>query len=589
MATKPNPRKQQPSLGPRILHDLRASSGEIGGVAVIGLLSTPVALLTPVPLKVAIDQVAGGKPVPPSLAFLIPESVSHSASSLLYWCVFLVLAIAVIAQTQQLLNNVASTYLAQHLQTQLRERMFAKAQNLCFRYHDRIGVADSLNKISHDANAIGNFVVFGILPLISASALLTGMFVTIFRLDTTLAIIAILISPPLLLLSRLYGIRARTGWERVRRLDSESLAVIHESLMNLRVVKAFGQESRQEKKFGKVSSQRLKAYTRFSLLEGSFDAINGLLLAAGTACVLGVGISHVRNNALSLGTLVLIMGYLSQLYTPLHTISVSFVSLQSSLAEINRGYSLLDEVSEVGERARPIALKRSKGEIEFDDVSFGYNNNREILSHVSFRLPQGSSLGILGKTGSGKSTIMGLIARFYDPTEGVVRIDGIDLRDISLTTLRQQFAIVLQDPVLFSGTIAENISFGRPGASMSEIINAASEAYVDDFVRLLPDGYDTVVGERGMSLSGGERQRISLARAFLKDAPVLLLDEPTSSVDHASEKVIMQAINKLMARCTTVMVAHRLETLGACDHLLHIKHGEAFPMEQAHLRKLQQP
>jgi ATP-binding cassette, subfamily B, bacterial len=319
---------------------------------------------------------------------------------------------------------------------------------------------------------------------------------------------------------------------------------------------------------------------RVTFTEGVFGVLVGLTTAAGTATVLFVGVRLVLSGALTLGDLLLVMGYLAQLYGPLNTLSNSKASLQSSLASAERAFSILDEAPDVVERPGAQPLARAAGAVAFREVSFAYREDHPVLHDVSFEIDPGTRVGISGETGAGKTTLMSLLTRFYDPTTGEILLDGIDLRDYKLADLRNQFAIVLQEPVLFSTTIAENIGYARPGASKEEIIEAAKAANAHEFIVGLPHGYETEVGERGMSLSGGERQRIALARAFLRDAPVLILDEPTSSVDTKTEAVIIEAMERLMRGRTTFMIAHRVSTLASCDARLELADGRVVQFEQ---------
>jgi ATP-binding cassette subfamily B protein len=289
--------------------------------------------------------------------------------------------------------------------------------------------------------------------------------------------------------------------------------------------------------------------------------------------VLFIGVRHVQNHTITLGSLVLIMGYLSQLYGPLTSITSSVTQLQNALVSAERAFAVLDLQPEVPEKPDARPLKRAVGQVAFRNVSFAYRSDVPILRDVSFEIAPGARVGISGKTGAGKTTLVNLLTRFYDPTKGAILLDGVDLRDYKLADLRRQFAIVLQEPVLFSTSIGENIAYGRPEASFEAIVAAAEAANVHDFIAGLPDDYDTRVGERGMMLSGGERQRISLARAFLRDAPILILDEPTSSVDLRTEATIVEAMNRLMSGRTTFMIAHRLSTLESCDVRLQLEHG----------------
>jgi ATP-binding cassette subfamily B protein len=294
----------------------------------------------------------------------------------------------------------------------------------------------------------------------------------------------------------------------------------------------------------------------------------------GTAAALFLGVHHVQSGVLSLGELLMVMAYLGMLYEPLQTLSKKVIDVQSGLASAERAFALLDQVPEVAEvpHARPLA--RARGAIEMRGVSFGYGEGQEVLCGVSFVVEPGARVGMQGVTGSGKTTLVSLLTRFYDPTSGAILLDGMDIREYRLRDLRNQFSIVLQEPVLFSTSIADNIAYARPGARSRDVIAAADAANAHEFIRELPDGYDTVVGERGMRLSGGERQRIALARAFLKDAPILILDEPTSSVDTKTETAIMEASERLMQGRTSLMIAHRLSTLEHCDARFEIEYGK---------------
>ncbi|MDQ3983351.1 MAG: ABC transporter ATP-binding protein/permease, partial [Actinomycetota bacterium] len=355
--------------------------------------------------------------------------------------------------------------------------------------------------------------------------------------------------------------------------QSRSVGVVQETLGALRVVKAFGQEERHTQRFVAHSNDSIRAQLRVVMSEAAFGLNVGLTLAAGTALLLYLGTRRVQSGGLSLGDLLLVMGYLAQLYVPLQTVSQKIARLQSSLASAERAFALLDEVPDVQDREDALPIDGARGEIIFDHVSFSYDGETPVLNDVTFKVAAGSSVGVVGATGSGKTTLVNLVTRFFDPSAGRVLLDGVDLRDYRLRDVRRQFSVVLQDAVLFSASIAENISYGRPGAKMEEIEAAARAANAHDFIEVLPKGYDTEVGERGMLLSGGERQRISLARAFLRDAPILILDEPTSSVDNDTEALIIDAMKRLMAGRTTLMIAHRLSTLDDCDELLYLEGG----------------
>jgi ATP-binding cassette subfamily B protein len=387
-------------------------------------------------------------------------------------------------------------------------------------------------------------------------------------------VVALAISPILFGLARTFAARLRDQWHQVYQLHSSAMSIVQEVLAALRVVIAFGQEEHEQRRFVQRYHKGLSAQMHVTRAEGCFSLLVGLTIALGTAAVLLIGARHVQSGALTLGELLIVMTYLTQLYGPLETLSSMVAHLQRSFSAAERAFALLDEAPDVPDRpdARPIA--RAAGAVAFRNVSFAYDKVTLVLRGISFEIAPGTRLGIAGKTGVGKTTLVSLLLRFHDPSSGQILLDNTDLRDYKLSNLRSQFAIVLQEPVLFSASIAENIAYARPGASRTEIIEAAQAANAHDFITQLPDGYDTQVGERGMRLAGGERQRTAIARAFLKNAPLLILDEPTSAVDTQTEAGIMEAMWRLMHGRTTFMIAHRLSTLESCDQLLVLQDGQ---------------
>src|SRR5438309_2877522 len=399
------------------------------------------------------------------------------------------------------------------------------------------------------------------------------MFYVNFRIDRQLALVAMFISPILFFLSRAYRPHFRERSKEVKRLESSAMGVLQEVLSTLRVVKAFGREEGEEDRFVRKSTAGMWARIRLDLLGSYYSLMVGLTTALGTAAVLWIGAQHVRAGALTLGNLLLVSSYLGQLYAPLKTIGRKAASLQGHLVGLERVFSVLDELPDVPERTNATPLVRASGEVAFRNVCFAYDEGHPVLGDICFEVPPGARVGIVGRTGAGKTTLLSLLTRFYDSTSGQVLLDGVDVRDYRVPDLRNQFAVVLQEPVLFSSSIAENIAYARPGASQEEIIKAAQLANAHDFIMQLPEGYQTMVGERGMRLSGGERQRISLARAFLKDAPILLLDEPTSSVDLKTEAAIFKATERLMRGRTSFMIAHRLSARDNCDVLVELEQG----------------
>ena len=557
----------------RLAREVRPYRVHLVGLALLGLLASPIALLTPVPLKIAVDNVLGAQPLPRALAVVLPDALAGSRNGLLLFAVVLLVLIALLGQLRDLAFGVLKTWIGERLVLDFRSRLFGRAQRLSFTYHDAAGTADAMYRIRYDAEAISYLTVEGAVPLLSAAATVAGMLYVSLRIDLPLALVALSVVPVLLVLSGTVRRRLRAQARHLKRLDAGVLAVIQETLGALRVVRAFGQEDRQNRQFAREAGESVRAKVRLALVEGGAGVLVGLTTALGMALVVYLGVSHVRGGVLSLGALLLIASYLGQLYAPLRTLSRKVSSVQSHLASAERAFALLDQPGDVPERADARPLHRARGDVVFQHVSFGYDPMQPVLHDVSLAIEAGTRVTITGTTGAGKTTLVSLLTRFYDPTAGEILLDGEDLRAYRLADLRDQFAIVLQQPVLFSTTIAENIAYGRPGAAAPEIEAAARAANAHEFIVALPHGYDTQVGERGMRLSGGERQRVALARAFLKDAPILILDEPTSSVDVGTEAAILEALERVMRGRTVFLITHRPTTLLGWDVRLHFQHG----------------
>jgi len=567
----------------RLLREARGYWPAIAGLLVLQILTAPLKLLAPVPLKIVVDNVLGSRPVPGVMRRILPSAVLDSATGLLVFAVILLVAVTTLVYLKALALWVAQTYTAQKLVLSFRAKLFHHVQRLSLSYHDSRGSTDSTYRIQYDAEAIQKVAIGGVIPFVTACVTLLGFLVVITILDPVLALIASAVMPALFLFARSFGPRLRREWKTVKEVESSAMSVLQETLGSLRVVKAFGQEGRQHRQFVDKSNMGVRRQIRVACTQGGFDLLVGVTTALGTAVVLFLGVQHVLDGRLTLGNLLIVMAYLTQLYGPLEVISRKATELQSGLASAERAFTLLDERPEVVERANAISIGRARGEIRFEGLSFGYDPGVTILREIDLVIPAGARVGIVGRTGVGKSTLVNLLMRFHDPTRGRIILDGLDLRDYELRSLRNQFALVLQDPVLFSTTIAENIAYARPGADMKAIVAAAKAADAHEFIEALPEGYETCVGERGMRLSGGERQRISLARAFLKDAPILMLDEPTSAVDVKTEKSIMEAMRRLMEGRTSLMITHRPGTLAGCDLLLRIVDGRVaeIPSEAA--------
>ena len=564
----------RPVILRRIVEEVRPRWKAITAVLIVDLLATPVFLLAPVPVAIAVDSVVGSAPIPGILDDLLPSWATSSDRRLLLTAAFLQVVVVLLMQLQQLASYVLHTQVGESLTVAFKAKLFRHTQRLSLTFHDSRGTADSLYRIQYDALAFQH-LLDAVIPFVASGVMLLGAVLVIARIDWQLAVVAAMVCPVFGILVRSYSKRVGGRYVNLHEVESSALGVVQEVLAAVRVVKAFGREQTEHDRFVKRSDEGKRARVRLSLSESKFGMAVNLTTAFGTAAVLLLGISHVQSDSLKLGLLWVVIGYLARLYGPMETLSTKLGVVQSALAGAQRSFSLLDEAPDVKEKLNPRRLKRASGSILFSDVSFSYDGATEVLKNVSFEVAPGQRVGIAGRTGAGKTTLINLLTRFYDPTKGTILLDGHDLRDYKLADLREQFAIVLQEPVLFSTSVAENIAYARPEASMDEVIAATKAANAHEFVEAMPEGYDSVVGERGMTLSGGERQRISLARAFLRDAPVLILDEPTSSVDVVTENEIMQAMERLMAGRTTLMIAHRVSTLEYCDALIQLYEGEA--------------
>jgi len=553
------------------------------GLLLVSLLSSPLVLLTPVPLKIAVDSVIGSKPLPGFLDPLVPQSFSDDRDLLLIFAVALLVVVYLLKHVQDASQSILQTYVSELLVLRFRARLCQCAQRLSLSYHQLHGTADAVYRVHRDTSALPAILVEGVIPLMSSGVTLLAMIFVIISLDWRLGLVALSISPILFALSAFYRARLRRQSREGKRLDSAAMSVLQEVLNALPVVKSFVQEDREASRFVQRSLDGMRARIRASLSEGALALFIGATMAAGSATVLFVGTHRVQSGSLTLGELLLIVGYLAQLYDPLKTASKKVATLQASLTSAERVYFLLDQPHDVEDApsgARPV---RARGAIVFEHVSFGYGDGPRVLNDFSFDVPASARVSVTGMTGVGKSTLVNLLMRFYDPLEGRILLDGIDLRDYQLSALRRQIAAALQEPVLFSTTIVENIAYARPNASMSEVIAAAEAAQADEFIWKMPEGYDTEVEDRGMRLSVGQRQRITLARAFLKDAPILVLDEPTSAVDAETEASLVNSVEQLMQGRTTFIISHRPAALARCDIFLDMRNGRCSNVETMQL------
>ena len=454
----------------RVLQQIHPHWVGLATLMALGALTAPLALLMPLPLKIVVDSVLGSHPLPQILDPIVPSGIAASPSATLWFAVALMLVVALLSQVLRLGGWILREYLGEKIVLEFRSKLFEHVTQLSLTQHDRRGGSDLTYRIQYDAPAIRWLVMDGALPFFTALLTLFAMIYVIARLDLHLALVALVIVPVIFGLTQIYSRRLRTSWRRVKTLETSALSVVQEVLGAFRVVMAFGQEGREQKRLVDVARQGILERIRVIVAESEFSLLVGITIAAGTATVLFIGAEGVRTGQLTTGELLLVMAYLAQLYDPIQTMGKQIAGQQGSLASAERAFSILDENPAVLESPNAKALTRATGDIAFADVSFAYDSHGRTLRDVSFEAPGGTTVGIIGKTGAGKTTLVNLLTRFYDPTAGSIVLDGNDLRTYRIADLRNQFSIVLQEPVLFPTTIAENIAYGTPEADYEAIV-----------------------------------------------------------------------------------------------------------------------
>lgn len=559
----------------RALREARQYWPYLALVLLLGLLGTPIGLLAPLPLKILVDSVLGSDPLPAFLAQLVPGWVSGDGEAIFGLAIALSVLVALVSAAHQALDWLVREYVAERMVMDFRGKLFLHTLSTSALHHAAEGAHEPAYRINLDAPALQWTALYGIIPVIVSLASLGGILYVTSQLAPTLALVALATSAPMILLIHLNQHRMRGKWHGVREQESAAQSVVQEALGALRLVTVFGQEQREVNRFQQAARQSLFARLRAVRMEGAFALTLGLATAFGTTAILYLGVKDVQSGALTTGGLLLIMGYIAQLYGPLQAIGTHIAGQQRAIASAERAFALLDGNKQLEQRADARPLDRAYGSIRFEQVSFNYPGaKRPVLDAVDLEIPAGARVGIIGRSGAGKSTLVNLVIRLFDPAGGRIVLDGHDLRDYRLRDLRNQFSVVSQEVALFSTTIADNIAYARPEASREEVIEAARLSGADAFINHLPDGYDTRVGPQGMSLSGGERQRIALARAFLKDAPILVLDEPTSALDRQTERHIRASMRRLMTGRTVFVIAHQSGVLQDVDFVLRVADGK---------------
>ena len=532
------------------------------------ILTALLALAQPWPLAFTVDSIIGDKGAPS----WVTGTFGSSTGSLIAFAVFATLMLTLLSGGIEVWNEYLSTKIDQWMVLDLRSAMFKHAQKLSLAFHDTESKGILMYRINNQAAAMGQIVVQ--LPVVAQNLLtVIGMAYISFRINHLLALLALGTTPFIVYSTTFYTERIEPRIYRVRGLGALNLAIAYEAMMMMRVVLAFGTQRREFKRFRKQGESWADETVGLTVRQTAFRLVVQLITSCGTAAVIGVGAYQAINGQITAGELLVVLSYITQIYKPLEELTNTITAFQQQFINLLMSFDLLDMKPEVTEKPDAQPLPKARGEIELDNVGFGYERRPGVLKDVSFHIPPGRAVAVVGPTGAGKSTLVSLMPRFYDASEGSVRIDGHDVRDLKLDDLRTQFSIVLQEPLLFSGTIATNISYAKPDASEEEVIAAAKAANAHDFISAFPDGYSTLLGEGGAKTSGGERQRIAVARAFLRDAPILILDEPTSSIDSRTESVILDALDRLMQGRTTILIAHRLSTIRSVDQILVMDDG----------------
>ncbi len=557
------------TLLPRALPYLRPYKKQAGGSVGLTALLAVLALAEPWPLAFVVDSVLGDRRPPGWITGLVGEGKGR----LILFAVGASLLITLLGGALTVVNEYLTTTVNLRMILDFRSDMFRHAHRLSMAYHDEARSGVLLYRINNQAGAVGP-IVTSLPDLVQSLLTLVGMAWIAFTIDASLAVLALAVVPVIAYSTRYYTRRIEPDLLKVRGLEGFNLSIVHEALAMLRVIVAFGRERHEYDRFRTQGEKTVDARVDLTVRQTMFKLAVSLITAAGTAAVLGWGAQRVLQRDITVGQLLIVLSYIAAVYNPLETLTGTIANFQGLFVEFEHALELVDTPLDIDEKPDAIALPRAAGSVTFEDVRFSYETRPDVLKGVSFHVERGRSVAIVGPTGAGKTTLVSLIPRFYDPQGGRVLLDGHPVTDLTLESLRSQFSIVLQEPLLFTGTIAENIGYGKPGATTAEIEAAAQAANAHDFIVKLPKKYQTMLGERGVKLSGGERQRISVARAFLRDAPILILDEPTSSIDSRTEEVILDALDRLMVGRTTIMIAHRLSTVRHVDEILVLSGGE---------------
>ena len=554
--------ENQMSIYRRVLRYYRPFLGQTIFGLCLSLLGIALNLLKPWPFKIIVDD------------FLRAGSAIRSDWRM--WVLLLCLALIGIQLLWGIINWITNyLFVKVGLQAllKLRTDLYSYLQSLSLKYHDARRSSDSSFRVAYDSQSIQTIYNKGFTNIFASIVTLIGTFVIMLRLDWQLTLVSLGIVPLVVGAIYLFAHRIRRESTSIQEQESAVLAQAQEGLSSIRMVHAFGREEFEVRQFQQQARQSLQANLRLTLTNVNSALVISTLMVVGTAVMYYIGTLHVLSGTLTLGSLLVFSAYLLMLYQPLESLTYTTWAMEGATAGAKRCFEVLDRQDDVVDSPGAVAISSAQGAIAFEAVNFGYAPDLCVLRNIDLQIDPNQIIGLVGGTGAGKSTLLSLVPRFYDPTTGSIRLDGCDIRQITKKSLRAQIAIVLQDTLLFSTTVRENIAYGRPDATEEEIIEAACRAQADEFIRQMPQGYGSLVGERGGHLSVGQRQRIGIARAFLKNAPILLLDEPTSALDPSTESAIMDTIKELMRGRTTLIATHRLATIHNLDQIIVLEHG----------------
>jgi ATP-binding cassette subfamily B protein len=552
---------------------LRPYRGALAVAFLAILAESATDLLEPWPLKIVFDHVFGSKPVSGWLTSLLRHTVGLDKPAVLNFAAAAVILIALVSAVSTYAEKYLTTSVGQRVMHDLRLTLYNHIQSLSLSFFAQQKTGDLIIRMTSDIDAVQDFVSSALLGMLVSALTLLGMLGVMFYLDWRFTLISLLVAPALFLVVYTFTRRIKNSARAVKQKEGEIASVVQESLSAVRLIKAFAREDFESRRLDEKSLESVELAMLARGVKAKLLPLVELIVAAGTCLVLWYGARLVLAGQISSGALIVFILYLGKMYKPMRELS----KMTDTVSKASIGFERIREVLQTESEVRDLPGARPappfRGRIEFERVSFDYDPERPVLRGIEMKIAAGEFVALVGPTGGGKSTLMSLIPRFYDPTAGSVNIDGADVRSFTLESLRGQVSYVLQETYLFRAPVWENIAYGKPGATREEIVRAAKLANADDFIRRLPEGYETVVGERGETLSGGQRQRITIARAIIRDTPILLLDEPSSGLDAESEELVFDALARLMEGKTSVVIAHRLATVMRADRIFAVEDG----------------